>query len=59
MVKTSTIETVISKHKVAGKAHRASATMPSDESVQFLLSYSRALQVFGNNITGQAYVILN
>lgn len=59
MVKTSTIETVISKQKVAGKAHRASSSMPSEESVQFLLSYSRALRVFGNNLTGQVHVILN
>lgn len=58
MAKTFTLQPV-SKLQENPKVHRTSANLPPEETMRYLFSYARALQVLNSNITGKTLVILN
>ncbi len=59
MAKTFTLTPVVSKQKENKRVHRTSSDLPSEETMNFIFGYSRAMQVLQNNVTGRTIVILN
>ncbi|HPT13634.1 MAG TPA: hypothetical protein PK796_02515 [Bacteroidales bacterium] len=59
MARTFTLTPVVSKQKESKRVHRTASDLPSEETMNFIFGYSRALQVLQNNLTGRTIIILN
>jgi len=59
MAKTFTLDHVVSKSRSPKPSKRFTPGQPSAETLQFILNYSKALQVIESSTTGSVFLILN
>ncbi len=58
MVKSFTLEDILDQHN-AKEAKNKESVMPKDFTINLIMAYSRALQVFNTRKNGTKFIVLN